>query len=68
MSTSPEELVTAFCAAWERMDADELAAYFTEDGVYHNIPMAPAEGREAVRQLLVDHPDPPSWGSRPCAW
>ena len=53
MSTSPEELVTTFCAAWERMDADELAAYFTDDGVYHNIPMAPAEGREAVRQLLV---------------
>jgi limonene-1,2-epoxide hydrolase len=34
------------------MDADELAAYFTEDGVYHNIPMAPAEGRDAVRATL----------------
>ena len=53
MSTSPDDLVTEFCAAWVRMDPDELAAYFTEDGVYHNIPMAPAEGREAVRELLT---------------
>ncbi len=53
MSTSPDELVTEFCAAWERMDADELSAYFTDDGVYHNIPMAPAEGRAAVHGLLT---------------
>ena len=53
MTTSPDELVTTFCAAWERMDADELAGYFTVDGVYHNIPMAPAEGRDAIHGLLT---------------
>jgi limonene-1,2-epoxide hydrolase len=53
MSASPDELVTTFCAAWERMDADELTAYFTDDGVYHNIPMAPAEGHEAIHGLLT---------------
>ncbi len=53
MATNPDELVTAFCAAWERMDADELAGYFTDDGVYHNIPMAPAEGRDAVHAMLT---------------
>ena len=50
--TDPDALVTQFCEAWPRMDADELAAYFTDDGVYHNIPMAPAEGRAAVLELL----------------
>lgn len=52
-ATDPDTIVREFCAAWERMDADELAGYFTEDGVYHNIPMAPAEGRDAIRDLLV---------------
>jgi limonene-1,2-epoxide hydrolase len=49
----PDALVTQFCEAWPRMDADELASYFTDDGVYHNIPMAPAVGRAAVRELLT---------------
>jgi limonene-1,2-epoxide hydrolase len=53
MTTDPNALVSEFCQAWTRMDADELASYFTDDGVYHNIPMEPAVGREAVRQLLV---------------
>jgi limonene-1,2-epoxide hydrolase len=48
----PDKLVTQFCEAWPRMDADELSSYFTDDGVYHNIPMQPAEGREAIREFL----------------
>ena len=50
--TDPDALVTQFCEAWPRMDADELASYFTDDGVYHNIPMAAAVGRAAVLELL----------------
>jgi limonene-1,2-epoxide hydrolase len=49
----PNALVTQFCEAWPRMDADELASYFTEDGVYHNIPMEPAVGRAAIKEFLV---------------
>ena len=52
MTITPDALVTRFCAAWTRMDADELAAYFTDDGVYHNIPMAAAEGKAAVHEML----------------
>ena len=48
----PDALVTQFCEAWPRMDPDELAAYFTDDGVYHNIPMEAAVGRAAVHELL----------------
>jgi len=27
--------ITAFVAAWSRLDPDELASYFTADGCYH---------------------------------
>jgi limonene-1,2-epoxide hydrolase len=49
----PNALVREFCAAWVRMDPDELAEYFTDDGVYHNIPMAPMEGKENIRAGLA---------------
>jgi len=49
----PDALVTRFCEAWTRMDVDELVAYFTDDAVYHNIPMEAAVGRDAIRQLLT---------------
>jgi limonene-1,2-epoxide hydrolase len=49
----PDALVTQFCKAWTRMDVDELVSYFTEDAVYHNIPMEAAVGRDAIRQLLT---------------
>ena len=42
-----------FIAAWSRMDAAELAAYFTEDGVYHNIPSKPVAGRENVERFIA---------------
>ena len=50
---TPNELVTAFVATWERGDVDEMAGYFTEDGVYQNVPRDPAVGREAVRAYMV---------------
>jgi limonene-1,2-epoxide hydrolase len=53
MGADPNKLVTEFCAAWIRMDPDELAEYFTDDGVYHNIPMAPMEGKQAIRDGLA---------------
>lgn len=54
MSTdsSNEETVRRFCAAFSRRDVDELCAFFTPDAVYHNIPMAPAEGMDSIRGTL----------------
>jgi limonene-1,2-epoxide hydrolase len=48
----PETLVRDFCAAWARRDVDELLGYFADDAVYHNMPLAPAVGKEAIRQIL----------------
>ncbi|MCX7065536.1 MAG: nuclear transport factor 2 family protein [Proteobacteria bacterium] len=45
-------IVRDFIAAWSRLDADELAGYFTDDGTYHNMPAAPVSGRENVRKLI----------------
>jgi limonene-1,2-epoxide hydrolase len=48
-----ERLVREFWAAWGRADAAELAGYFAEDGVYHNIPSEPLRGREAIRTAIA---------------
>ena len=51
---SPIEVVRRFCAAWSRnLGAAELAAFFTDDAVYHNIPMAPVIGREAIGTTIA---------------
>jgi limonene-1,2-epoxide hydrolase len=44
--------VRDFCAAWSRLDVDELMTYFSDDPVYHNMPGPPACGREAVRRTI----------------
>lgn len=46
-------IVTAFIAAWSRLDADELASYFAEDGCYHNVPVGPVTGRDNVRNMIA---------------
>ena len=46
-------VVTEFVEAWSRLDPDELVGYFTEDVTYHNMPMAPVEGKERVRAMIA---------------
>lgn len=50
---SADALVREFCAAWSKLDPDVLADYFTEDAVYHNIPLQPLSGREAIREFVA---------------
>jgi len=51
---SPIELVRRFCAAWsDNVGAAELAAFFTDDAVYHNIPLALVTGREAIASTIA---------------
>ncbi len=59
---SPVELVRSFCAAWSNnAGAAELAAFFTEDAVYHNIPLAPVTGRQDIADTIASvlRPGPP---------
>ncbi len=47
------ELVRNFCAAWEKGDVDALMEYFTDDAVYHNIPVAPVTGKDAIKATFA---------------
>jgi limonene-1,2-epoxide hydrolase len=53
MTHSADELVTEFCEKWSAPDPEELAAFFTENGVYHNIPMDPVQGREGIKAFIA---------------
>jgi limonene-1,2-epoxide hydrolase len=46
------ELVRRFCAQWEQGDIDALLAYFTEDAIYHNIPVEPVVGIDGIRATI----------------
>lgn len=48
-----ETIIRDFIAAWSRRDPDELAGFFTEDGVYHNMPTQPVAGRENLKLFIA---------------
>jgi limonene-1,2-epoxide hydrolase len=50
---TPIELVRRFCAVWSNVNPDEIAEFFTDDAVYHNIPMAPLTGRDAIKTFIA---------------
>ena len=52
MATDAEKVVTEFCNAWPRKNLDEILGFFTDDAVYHNIPMDPARGKAAIRTVI----------------
>jgi len=41
-------VVREFIAAWNANDIDRVMTFFTDDCVYHNIPVAPVTGKEAI--------------------
>lgn len=49
---APVDVVRRFCDAWSALDIDTLMAFFTDDAVYHNIPIAPVTGRDAIRATI----------------
>ncbi|MCP3810880.1 nuclear transport factor 2 family protein [Mycobacterium sp. 134] len=51
--TNPDEIVREFCALWSDPDPERMAAYFTEDAVYHNIPLDAVVGREAIAAFIT---------------
>ena len=47
------DVVQSFCEAWAKGDLDTLVDYFTDDAVYHNIPIAPVSGKDAIRGTIA---------------
>jgi limonene-1,2-epoxide hydrolase len=52
MTNPNEAIVSEFCDAWKARDVDAILAYFHDDAVYHNIPVEPAVGPEAIRAVV----------------
>lgn len=59
---SPEETVKAFVAAWNALDDVRIYGLLAHDVVYHNMPLAPVTGLEAVRAYLA------AWPVDECEW
>jgi limonene-1,2-epoxide hydrolase len=48
-----DKIIREFIDAWSRLDPEELSGYFTDDGVYHNMPSGPVSGREKVKKMIA---------------
>jgi limonene-1,2-epoxide hydrolase len=48
----PETVVREFCAAWAARNVERLLDYFTDDALYHNMPMEPVTGKNSIREVL----------------
>ena len=46
------EVVRRFCEAWATKDLDTIVGAFTDDAVYHNMPLDPVVGPEAIRTFI----------------
>jgi limonene-1,2-epoxide hydrolase len=53
MMADAKQVVLEFCKAWEALDQQRILDSFTDDGVYHNMPIAPAQGKDAIKALLA---------------
>lgn len=52
------DLVRAFIDAFNRKDIDAVSAFFADDAVYHNMPVAPIVGRTAIRENIAGYTRP----------
>ena len=46
------QTIKDFIAAWSNLDSDELVGYFSEDGIYYNMPTQPIQGKAQLKQFI----------------
>jgi limonene-1,2-epoxide hydrolase len=51
MAVDCERIVSDLFAAWTRLSVDDIMTYFAEDAVWDNVPMSPAKGKAAIREM-----------------
>jgi len=51
MAVNCEKVVSDLFAAWTRLSIDDIMSYFAEDAVWDNVPMSPAKGKAAIREM-----------------
>ena len=52
MANEAEKIVNDFCKAFESKNLEAIMAFFTDDAVYHNIPMKPVSGKAQIRATI----------------
>lgn len=55
-----ERIVLDFCNAVPGLDPARLAGFFSDDAVYHNIPVAPVTGPAEIEKVLASFLGPAS--------
>lgn len=48
-----QDFMKAFELAWATRDSVQVASFFSDDAIYHNMPMDPVEGREAIAATVA---------------
>ena len=48
-----QRFMAAFVSGWQTGDAGRVAAFFAVDAVYHNGPIEPVRGRDAIEDTLA---------------
>lgn len=51
MAVNCEKVVSDLFTAWSRLSIDDIMSYFAEDAVWDNVPMTPANGKAAIREM-----------------
>ena len=49
----PRAIVRLWVEAFNRADADAVAAYYAEDAVNHQVAESPVQGRAAIREMFA---------------
>lgn len=52
------DLVRRFCAAWSDAEIPKILAFFTDDAVYHNMPVQPIKGKDAIKGVIEQFMSP----------
>ncbi len=65
MPETPIEIVQRFISTWHTMDVERFLHFLTDDAVYHNMPIEPCVGTEAISKSFdVWMPAVDEWMSR----
>src|ERR1700722_11839227 len=56
-ATANDAMIRAFVSAWERRDTQYIIDSFTDDAVYHSIPLTPIVGKPAIVEFVTGFAD-----------
>lgn len=42
-----------FIGSWPSLDVDRIVDYFSDDGIYHNMPIDPVQGRDNLKPFIA---------------